>query len=599
MVRQYAGFGFRAISGMWMVLVSLLLSLTVQAQSGGLIGELTLSRREYVNHLRGLWLGESIANWTGLNTEGQRPEPPFYTDEDWGSDKGRFGELEFILQDVWGSDDDTDIEYVYLHLLTQHKTALLTADQISAGWQAHINDFIWVSNAQVRELLNQQVLPPVTGMGLVNSDSLMIDAQLTTEIFGALAPGAPLTALAIGDLPNRTSSDSYATHAAEFHVVLYALAPRINPAASPRDQILWMVSTARTYLPDSSKSADVIDFVLAHYLANPDVNDWESTRDAIYERYHGDAKTNGFVYRTWWESSVNLATGLMALLYGEGDYRRTVQIGTLSGWDSDNGTATMGGLLGLMYGYDAIVAQFPDESLSDRYNIYRTRDELPDYLHDDDAAEDTFALIAARMLPVIDRVFAPDGSGETAPDAWVIAPLDPEPLAAVPTQRLTASSANNQLLLAGGTITASHTGLRDNGKIDAIFDGIEHDFSGLERYDQPDYWVVHGDTNDQLTITLEYDRPVMVSIVRLIEGDETSLDDGIQFETVTIEVKLEGNWQSVNLLPTTFPTAQFLSYQQVDFALVTPVEATGIRLKMRLNKGNAAAIAEVDVLAAP
>ena len=47
------------------------------------------------------------------------------------------------------------------------------------------------------------------------------------------------------------------------------------------------------------------------------------------------------------DASVNLATGVMALLYGNGDYKRTVQIATLSGWDSDNSTASLGGLFGL------------------------------------------------------------------------------------------------------------------------------------------------------------------------------------------------------------------------------------------------------------
>ena len=74
----------------------------------------------------------------------------------------------------------------------------------------------------------------------------------------------------------------------------------------------------------------MIDFVLADYLANPDVNDWERTRDRVYERYHDNAREYGFVFRSWAESSVNLAAGVLALLYGEGDFRRTVQIGTLS-----------------------------------------------------------------------------------------------------------------------------------------------------------------------------------------------------------------------------------------------------------------------------
>ena len=65
--------------------------------------DLVLSRSEYVDRLRAFWLSQSIANWTGLQTEGERIEPPFYTDEDW-QDSG------YILdQGVWSADDDTGL----------------------------------------------------------------------------------------------------------------------------------------------------------------------------------------------------------------------------------------------------------------------------------------------------------------------------------------------------------------------------------------------------------------------------------------------------------------------------------------------------------
>ena len=50
---------------------------------------LVLSRSEYANQLEGFWLGQSIANWTGLVTEmdkigGEGPAGEFYTRDDWG-----------------------------------------------------------------------------------------------------------------------------------------------------------------------------------------------------------------------------------------------------------------------------------------------------------------------------------------------------------------------------------------------------------------------------------------------------------------------------------------------------------------------------------
>ncbi len=372
---------FHAVSAGIVLLASVLMA-------PGVVGAQQETRQvnqaHYADRLRAMWLGETLANWTGLTTEAARIDAPFYTDADWGRDQNitwkQYDVIDFVFQDPWLADDDTDIEYVYLHLLTQHSTNLLTPEQIAEGWRQHINDWIWVSNRQARDLMELGALPPVTSLGANNPYGLQIDAQLTTEIFGALAPGLPAQALRTANLPILTTASGYAAHAAQFNVLLYSLVTNVDSSLSRRDQIIWLVQEVRRFIPDTSKTAGIVDFVLSDYLENPDPDDWERTRDRVYERYHHNAEDNGFVFRSWTESSVNFAAGLIALLYGEGDYRRTVQIGALSGWDSDNGTATMGGLLGLLLGYDELVAQFPDEAISDRYQITRTRENLPDCL---------------------------------------------------------------------------------------------------------------------------------------------------------------------------------------------------------------------------
>ncbi len=313
-----------------------------------------IDRADYADRLRALWLGECIANWTGIQTEGDRSSPPFYDDSDWGP-----GGFDFILdQDPWWADDDTDIEYVYCHLMDQHGTHMLSGQQIRDGWMTHINSYIWVSDEKARSLMDSGYTTPQTGMLALNDLALMIDAQLTTEIFGIYAPSMADVALQMANLPIRLVATGYAAHAAQYFMLLYCLASEVDTSLSRKDQVLWLADEARKYIPDTSKSADIYDFVKADYLANSDKDDWESTRDKIYDRYQLNAASNGFRYQTWYESSVNFAAGIMALLYGEGDYKKTVKIGTLSGWDSDNSTATLGGLLGFMYGYTDLVAEF-------------------------------------------------------------------------------------------------------------------------------------------------------------------------------------------------------------------------------------------------
>ena len=148
---------------------------------------LVLSRSDYQDRLRVFWLSESIANWTGLQTEGARTRIPYYTHDDWD----RFG---FTLnQGLRSADDDTDIEYVYQHALETHETEILTPQQIRDQWLEHINgEYIWVSNETAYYLmLEDDLLPPETSNSQNNPNWEQIDAQLTTEIFGLFAPGRP------------------------------------------------------------------------------------------------------------------------------------------------------------------------------------------------------------------------------------------------------------------------------------------------------------------------------------------------------------------------------------------------------------------------
>ncbi len=562
-----------------------------------------LDKSQYADQLRAMWLAEAIANWTGRRTEGVRQNPPFLTDADWGTNNGSNGQLiDFVLfQNPWLADDDTDIEYVYVHLMHTLAHNQLTPQEIATGWTDHINRFIWVANAEARALITRGVLPPMTGSSTTNKFYPRIDAQLTTEVFGAVAPGMTSRTLTLADLPIRTVSSAYATHAAQFFAALYSEAVATDPASPMPERIMLAMERARAVIPNTSKSADIYDYVLTDFLDNPDINDWERTRDRIYVRYyarlpdayHGfpSPASLGFKFRNWTASDVNFATALMALLYGEGDFKRTLQIATLSGWDSDNPTATMGALIGLMQGTAAINAAFPAVTLSDRFDIDRTRDNMPDYLPADPQAQDTFTLLANRMLPLVEReVIAAGGLVDAARI------LLPPPHTSSPTTQLDARSANVQLNRSASPPTASisPTGTPTVGTSDpsAFCSGAEHDSAGFEPQMSNNILRAYcsneanalpaGSTH---TIQVEYPAPVTAHTIRFIEGDHfptaANPTTGGWFNSFTLELKIASTWttsgsswsatQSDSLDPAR-------PFQIIDFLLDAPILIEGIRL---------------------
>ena len=401
-----------------------------------------ISRSKYLDQLQGFWLAQCIANWTGLITEMDKVEPPFYTDENWGGPDqrniwGNFGpsptntiEYYFIFDgDIWPADDDTDIEYMYQHLMDVHNVSILLPEQIRRGWLRHIHsnedapngeNFLWVSNETAYYLMQDGHLPPVTSEPVNNPNYEMIDAQLTTEIFGLFSPARPDIALRMAHLPIRTTAKNNSEWVSEFYVIMYSLASYVESALSMKEKIFWLSEQAREKLPDASYVAGMYDFIKADYNANPDKNDWEKTRDAVFTRYQlGGA--DGYVYNKSFDAGINFAASLVSLFYGEGDLPRTIRIGTLTGWDSDNPTATWGGLLGFLLGKEGVEQAFGKSNLSDTYWISRTRRNFPDHTLDADG-EDTFPLMAERGIYIIDRVVMEEMGGgvDLEKDIWYI-----------------------------------------------------------------------------------------------------------------------------------------------------------------------------------
>ena len=402
-----------------------------------------ISREKYSNQLYGFWLGQSIANWTGLITEmdkigniGEIKTGNFYTRDDWGGidrrsiwedqsiDKSNI-KIEFSLRtqdEVWGSDDDTDIEYMYQFLLNYFDTSILSPSQIREGWVKHIKaeeeNYLWVSNQRAFDLMNQGILPPETGEPSNNEFYNMIDAQLTTEIFGLFSPARPDFAIRMAELPIKTTARGESQEIAEFYVRMHSLASNPKEFNSIKENIFWIANESRKYLSDNNYPAKMYDFTEGLY--NSGIR-WEQARDSIYLRYQVEQKdgydiTSKNLYcNGCFAAGINFASSLVSLFYGEGDIKNTIKIGTLSGWDSDNPTSTWGGLIGFLIGKEMIEKEF-NTNFSSKFNIHRTRQNFPNN------GIDSFNYMAAEGIKVIDRVVEKELKGKInlVKNTWVI-----------------------------------------------------------------------------------------------------------------------------------------------------------------------------------
>ena len=382
--------------------------------------EIIVSRNDYFNRLKGFWLAQCIANWTGLVTEndkigniGKSKTGDFYTREDWGkkdelnlpSNKvDRYIDFVFEGTDgMWGADDDTDIEYMYQHLLYMNKTSKLSGNQIRDGWLKHIKheeqNYLWVSNQRALDLMISGIVPPETSDPVKNPDFDMIDAQLTTEVFGFYSPGRPDFAIEMAELPIKTTARFNAEWISKFYVSMYSLAANFNPNLSIKENLLIMADKSRDQLPNDSYASKMYDFVKKQYKESLP---WETIRDNVYIRYQVEEKdgyditSRNLKCNGCFAAGINFAASLISLFAGEGDLKETIKLGSLMGWDSDNPTATWGGLIGFMIGHHGVEKAFNRE-FSEEYNIHRTRQNFSNGI-------DNFTNMANVGVFITDRV---------------------------------------------------------------------------------------------------------------------------------------------------------------------------------------------------
>ena len=350
--------------------------------------ERVLSQAELRRAVEGYWIGQLAGNYVGLPFENLYLEEPlpmlvdrYYTFQD-AKPLGLKMNLDDrraylpILADALGgawSDDDSDIEFVYLHAVEQQGLDL-TYEQLAAAWSAHINRFIWGANRRARDRIESGLVPPATGAKAHNPDWYRLSSQLTTEIWGLFYPGMTARGGEKAQWTARISSDDWATHPDLFFGTLFS-------AAYFEPDVRTLVELGRQALPGGSPFRAGIDDLLRWQAEHAD---WREARARLHQHYA--TEINGFeIPYPVAGSIINGLLAVLALLYGEGDWMQTVAIATSAGYDCDNQAATCGALLGMIHGAAAVPAHLTHElpsrgrweqAFNDTYINY-SRDGLP------------------------------------------------------------------------------------------------------------------------------------------------------------------------------------------------------------------------------
>ena len=323
---------------------------------------------ELKDKIAGAWIGQMIGNIYGLPHENKYVNAPG-DDQKWpygyskNLDKLKKYEGAF-------SDDDTDVEYMYL--LTMEKYGYEpTYEQMREAWLFHIRDRVWLANRGALGLMHYGYTPPFTGDKEINPHWFQIDPQLINEIWSYTAPGMVQYAAQKSEWAALITSDSWGVEPTIHYGAMYA-------AAFFETDINKLIEIGLKELPANGRYAQTVRHMIELHKKYP--NKWQDSWKEMADAYYVNEPD---LTKTIWNANLNGACGILALLYGKGDFQHTLDLSCAMGFDADNQAATVAGLLGIMYGFKALPKDLylPIEGWTKPFNdtyINITRHELPD-----------------------------------------------------------------------------------------------------------------------------------------------------------------------------------------------------------------------------
>jgi len=164
--------------------------------------------------IRGGLLGQLLGNLNGIQHEMKYINEP-----------GNVQEYIPALPDGAQTDDDTDLEWVYIVAMQRHNTIMLPPHVVVQLWKERINKRIWCSNQYARQLMDIGIQPPLTGSIVINPwADFNISGQFICETFGLLAPGMPQTAARIGLNYTRVTIDAEPAQTTQLFTTMIATA---------------------------------------------------------------------------------------------------------------------------------------------------------------------------------------------------------------------------------------------------------------------------------------------------------------------------------------------------------------------------------------
>ncbi len=213
---------------------------------------------------------------------------------------------------------------------------------------AHAGYMLWHANQSARYNILNGIKAPESGNWKNNPHADDIDYQIESDYSGLMSPGMPNTASAISDKIGHIMNYGDGWYGGVYIGAMYT-------QAFISDNINDIVRDALKTIPEQSKYYQCIHDVIQWHQEFPD--DWKRTWFEIQRKWSSDTGCPDGIFTPFdIDAKLNSAYVVLALLYGQGDFGKSLEIAARAGQDADCNPSSVGGILGALLGYNKIPA---------------------------------------------------------------------------------------------------------------------------------------------------------------------------------------------------------------------------------------------------
>jgi len=301
-----------------------------------------ITKNEYRSKVLGCWMGKNIGGTLGA---------PF----EW---KRQVNNVSFYTQELGGNplpNDDLDIQLLWLIMMEEQGINVNSA-LLAEYWQHFVAPY-WAEYGTAKVNMQAGLMPPFSGIR--NNDFKdSCGAFIRSEIWACIAPGNPQLAV------KYAYEDASIDHGDGEGMYAEIFVAAIQSAAFVEKDPVKLIDIGLSYIPAECGIAQAVRCAQDMYNQG---KTWLEARNEMLKQYRGsvffchpwhicqeDVERGFDTGKFGWDAPSNIGILVIGLLYGEGDFEKSLCVAVNCGEDTDCTGATIGALFGIIHGIESI-----------------------------------------------------------------------------------------------------------------------------------------------------------------------------------------------------------------------------------------------------